>query len=278
MIDFDFAFYLTLATLVSGLIWLLDIAVLKRMRIEKAPEKREGEEKELKLKEKTGIKAVEPWYVEYSKSFFPVLLFVLVLRSFVVEPFRIPSGSMLPTLEIGDFILVNKFSYGLRLPVGNFKFLSVGDPQRGDIVVFRYPEDPTLDYIKRVIGVPGDHIVYHHKQLTINDEPVSLEYKEPYIKANARSFGGAVTVFNEDLPGQSHEILIHQMIGSGDFEITVTEGHYFMMGDNRDDSKDSRRWGLMPEENLVGKAFFIWMHFDFGGGGFDFSRIGETIR
>ena len=262
MIDMDFAFYLTLATLISGLVWLLDIVWLSKKR---------------RVPAEQGQPVKEPWYVEYSKSFFPILLFVLVLRSFIVEPFRIPSGSMLPTLEVGDFILVNKFSYGLRLPVGNFKFLPLGEPKRGDVIVFRYPEDPTLDYIKRVIGVPGDHIEYRHKQLVINGEPVPLEFVGPYVKADAHGYG-AVSVFNEDLPGEKHDILIHQMRGTRDMEVTVPEGKYFVMGDNRDDSRDSRVWGFMPEENLVGKAFFIWMHFDFGGGGFDSSRIGKTIE
>jgi signal peptidase I len=263
MIDLDFAFYLTLATLVSGLIWLLDIVWLSRHR---EPFTEDG---------KTGG---EPWYVEYSKSFFPVFLFVLVLRSFVIEPFRIPSGSMLPTLEVGDFILVNKYSYGLRLPVGNAKFVSIGEPKRGDVAVFRYPVDPSLDYIKRVVGIPGDKIVYRHKQLFINGETVALDYVEPYVKADAQGGMGAITVFKESLPGQTHQILVNQVSGSRDLEITVPDGHYFMMGDNRDDSRDSRVWGFVPEENLVGKAFFIWMHFDFSGGGFDFSRIGGTIR
>jgi signal peptidase I len=263
MIDFDFAFYLTLATLVSGIIWLLDVVWLSRHREPPAENAKTGN---------------EPWYVEYSKSFFPILLFVLVLRSFVIEPFRIPSGSMLPTLEVGDFILVNKYSYGLRLPVGNLKFVSIDEPERGDVAVFRYPEDPTLDYIKRVVGVPGDKIVYHNKQLRINGEPVTLEYAETYVKADAQGGMGAITVFNEDLPGQTHQILINQLRGTRDMEITVPDGHYFVMGDNRDDSRDSRVWGLLPEENLVGRAFFIWMHFDFNGGGFDFSRIGKAIR
>ncbi len=263
MIDMDFAFFLTLATAISGMIWLLDIFWLAKFR---------------EPVEKGKLDPAEPWYVEYSKSFFPILLFVLVLRSFVVEPFRIPSGSMMPTLEAGDFILVNKYSYGLRFPVGNAKFLSVGKPDRGDIVVFRYPGDLTIDYIKRVVGIPGDHIAYKNKQLILNGTPVPLKYREPYIKANA-SGRGAITVFDEVLPGREHQILINQMYGSRhEKEWVVPEGHYFVMGDNRDDSKDSRVWKFLPEENLVGKAFFIWMHFDFGGGGFDFSRIGETIR
>ncbi|MBN1378084.1 MAG: signal peptidase I [Gammaproteobacteria bacterium] len=256
--DFDFAFYLTLATLISGIIWLLDIVWLSRYRKPAVDGDEVGK---------------EPWYVEYSKSFFPILLFVLILRSFVVEPFRIPSGSMLPTLEVGDFILVNKYCYGLRLPVGNAKFISTGEPKRGDVVVFRYPEDPTLDYIKRVVGVPGDHIVYQNKQLMLNGEIVALEYEEPYVKADAHGGNGAVMVFNESLPGQSHQILINQLSGTLDFEKTVPAGHYFVMGDNRDDSRDSRYWGFMPEENLVGRAFFIWMNL-----GLDFGRIGKTIR
>lgn len=255
-----FEFFLVLATLVSGLIWLLDARWLAGRR------------------RAAGETMVEPAYVEYSKSFFPVLLVVLLLRSFLVEPFRIPSGSMLPTLEVGDFILVNKFSYGLRLPVVHTKILSVDDPERGDIVVFRYPEDPGLNYIKRVVGVPGDRIAYVDKQLMVNGEAVETEFVGPYIDEGRRRVAPA-GVYEERLPGRDHRIVLYpSRPGRDEPAFTVPEGRYFMMGDNRDDSRDSRVWGLLPEDNLVGKAFLIWMHIDLGGDGLDLSRIGANIR
>lgn len=259
-----FEFFLVLATLLSGLAWWLDYAVLAKRRRAAAG----GAEP-----------APEPAYVEYSKSFFPVLLFVLLLRSFLVEPFRIPSGSMLPTLEVGDFILVNKFSYGLRLPVVHTRFLSLGDPQRGDIAVFRYPEDPSMNYIKRVIGVPGDRIRYIDKELYLNGERVPREFLRPYGAGDSYLRRHPVAVYEEHLPGREHLILIDpQRHGRDEPELVVPEGMYYVMGDNRDDSRDSRVWGFLPEENLVGKAFFIWMHIDFGGEGLDLGRIGEQIR
>jgi signal peptidase I len=216
--------------------------------------------------------------VEYSKAFFPILLIVLVLRSFVAEPFKIPSGSMLPTLRVGDFILVNKFTYGLRLPVVNTKVVALGAPERGDVVVFKYPEDPRLDFIKRVIGLPGDRISYRNKQLFINDELVAVEPVASYVERSSRRGLGYMQEFAEQLPGAEHRILLDGDRGSADAEYRVPDGHYFVMGDNRDDSRDSRVWGYLPEKNLVGKAFFIWMHWDIGGDGLDFSRIGDRIR
>lgn len=254
-----FEFFLVLATAVSGLTWLADALWLARRR-------RAG-----------AGKAGEPAYVEYSKSFFPVLIFVLLLRSFLVEPFRIPSGSMLPTLEVGDFILVNKFSYGLRLPVLHNKFLSVDDPERGDIVVFRYPEQPSLNYIKRVVGVPGDRVAYTDKQLYINGEAVEIDFVGPYNGEGRRL--ASAGIYEERLPGRDHRILLYpERPGANVAEFTVPEGRYFMMGDNRDDSRDSRVWGLLPEENLVGKAFFIWMHINLGGDGVELGRIGAEMR
>lgn len=192
--------------------------------------------------------------VEYSRSFFPVLLFVLVIRSFVFEPFRIPSGSMMPTLLEGDFIFVKKYAYGLRLPVTETKFIETGDPKRGDVIVFRLPSDPSINYIKRVIGLPGDVVVYERQRLTINGKIVELE------QGPEASF--AAPIFVEDLDGRMHNILItNPQFSTRDATYRVPEGHYFVMGDNRDRSKDSRFIGAIPETFLVGEAVRIWMHF-----------------
>jgi signal peptidase I len=258
----NFSLILVLATFFTGVVWLVDSLWLARRR---KPSRAGGEVK-------------EPLLIEYSKAFFPILFIVLVLRSFVAEPFKIPSGSMLPTLRVGDFILVNKFTYGLRLPVVNTKLVALGQPERGDVVVFKYPEDPRLDFIKRVIGLPGDHVSYRDKQLFINGEPVAAEPVGSYADRSSRSGFGYMQEFVEHLPGAEHRILLDNDRGSADAEYRVPEGHYFVMGDNRDDSRDSRAWGFLPEKNLVGKAFFIWMHWDIGGDGLDFSRIGERIR
>jgi len=242
MANLDFPLILVIAVFVTGLVWLLDIFFLKDRRLAKAT---------------AGNEIREPAYVEYSKSFFPVLAIVLVLRSFLYEPFQIPSGSMLPTLEVGDFILVNKFSYGLRLPVIGTKVLSVDDPQRGDVLVFKYPEDPKVNYIKRVIGEPGDHIRYENKQLTINGEVVPLEPEEN------QSSGWSVTeLLKEQLADVSHEIYRDLRVDSPAREWVVPAGHYFVMGDNRDNSKDSRYWGYVPDELVVGKAVLVWMHWE----------------
>ncbi|MNF74196.1 Signal peptidase I [compost metagenome] len=209
----------------------------------------------------------EPLLVEYGKSFFPVLAIVLVLRSFLVEPFQIPSGSMKPTLEVGDFILVNKFAYGIRLPVLDNKVIEVGDPQRGDVMVFRYPSDPNINYIKRVIGLPGDRIAYSSgKHLTINGQPVA----EKLLGEEPGTLGSAM-LYEEKL-GEAEHLIRKEMkryrMEPGR-EWVVPQGHYFMMGDNRDNSNDSRYWndpripkdllGMVPDRNIVGKAFAVWM-------------------
>lgn len=210
--------------------------------------------------------------IEYSRSFFPVLLFVLVIRSFIFEPFRIPSGSMKPTLLQGDYIFVKKYSYGLRWPVIENKFLDTGEPERGDVVVFRLPSDPSVNYIKRVVGLPGDTIVYADHQLFVNGEAMPLQ-KHP--EAMLEDSG---LVFVEDLDGRQHEIRISRP-GSRATErtYTVSDGHYFMMGDNRDNSQDSRFIGEIPETHLVGEAVRIWMHMD-GLEWPDWSRIGTKIQ
>jgi signal peptidase I len=226
------------------------------------------------------------WFVEYAVSFFPVILFVFALRSFVVEPFRIPSGSMLPTLQSGDLILVNKFTYGIRLPIIDQKIIPLGSPKRGDVMVFKYPVDPTLDYIKRVVGLPGDEIAYLDKKLFINGTEIAHTRVGEYFEPDRASY---TTEYSEKLDQVKHNILLDerrsQELGPiwnfphrencnylrNGVRCTVPEGGYFMMGDNRDNSLDSRYWGFVPDRNIVGRAFFIWMNFgNFGRiGGFD---------
>ena len=185
---------------------------------------------------------------------------------------------MLPTLQAGDFILVNKFAYGLRLPVLNLKILPLGEPNRGDVVVFKYPKQPKLDYIKRVVGLPGDKIAYRDKRLYINGELVEYELKGPYERWTSRGQPGIFNVYQEELSNAAHEILLSHVGPIRNIETTIPQGYYFVMGDNRDDSHDSRFWGALPEENLVGKAFFIWMNFNLENGGIEFDRIGKSIQ
>jgi len=257
-----FALFMIVVLIVTGFIWLLDSLVLRKKR-------------------PAGVD--EPLIVEYAKSFFPVILVVFFVRSFVVEPFKIPSGSMMPTLLAGDFILVNKFTYGLRVPILNHAFIEVNQPKRGDVIVFHFPPAPSIDYIKRVVGLPGDRIKYQDKQLTINDEPVTVQDGGEYEYVMSGLNVVSAKKYRETLGSVDHEILIHDLMGNyepdslgGRFaqgeEIVVPAGHYLAMGDNRDNSSDSRVWGFVPERNLVGKAFFIWMNFDEG------SRIGNAIQ
>ena len=268
---FDLPTFLVAATLVSGLIWLLDRLVFAKRR-----------------RQRLGEDAKEPVVVDYARSFFPIFLIVLVIRSFLVEPFRIPSGSMMPSLLVGDFILVNKYAYGLRLPVLDSKIFAVGDPERGDVVVFRFPLDKSTDYIKRVVGVPGDRVAYRNKVLYINDEPMSYERLGVYQGegSGARQTGSLMAA--EQLADVEHTILVDprapdfgygcRVLVSGGTE--VPEGHYFVMGDNRDNSNDSRCWGFVPEDHLVGRAFAIWMNWDSQRSGFPIAweRIGDTIK
>lgn len=208
--------------------------------------------------------------VEYARSFFPVLLFVLVIRSFIFEPFRIPSGSMMPTLLEGDFIFVQKFAYGLRLPVTETKVVETGSPERGDVIVFRLPSDPSINYIKRVIGLPGDEVVYERQRLTINGKTVDLK------QGAGASY--EAPVFVEDLDGRIHDILVtNPQYSTRDGTYRVPDGHYFVMGDNRDRSRDSRFIGAIPEKFLVGEAVRVWMHFvPWNAPGW--SRIGMKIQ
>jgi len=218
----------------------------------------------------------EPWWIEYPKSFFPVILIVFLLRSFLVEPFKIPTGSMVPTLLVGDFILVNKFAYGVRLPLLNRKVVGIGDPKRGDVMVFRFPEDPSVDYIKRVVGIPGDRIAYENKTLSINGVPQPRKQISDYLNRERIHYSAQ---FEETLGGVEHAILQESdapaavpftrpfpfrencNYNAEGVACTVPPGHYFVMGDNRDNSADSRVWGFVPDENIVGKAFFIWFNF-----------------
>jgi signal peptidase I len=250
----NFALFLLILLVVTGGVWLLDLALLRARRAQEAK---------------------QPWWVEYSISFFPVILIVFLLRSFLVEPFKIPSSSMVPTLLVGDFILVNKYTYGIRLPVANRKIIELGRPDRGDVMVFRFPEDPSLDYIKRVIGVPGDRVEYRNKRLSINGKPVPLRQVDDYLSKERMQFSRR---YVETVNGVGHEILLDDdapaalmparafphagncNYNSSGLACTVPPGHYFVMGDNRDNSSDSRVWGFVPDENIVGKAFFIWLN------------------
>jgi signal peptidase I len=218
--------------------------------------------------------------IEYSRSLFPVLLIVLLFRSFLFEPFKIPSGSMIPTLLVGDFIVVNKYAYGLRLPVLHTRIVPVGEPKRGDVVVFRYPVDPKVNFIKRLIGLPGDTITYRDKKLFINGEEVSEQLLGRYSSTDVKCATPRPDAvrYSEQLGDVTHDILIHENSGSRDGQWEVPEGHYFMMGDNRDRSNDSREWGFVPEENLMGRAVGIWLNFDYTKGCGDLSRIGDGIH
>jgi len=250
----NFALFLLILLVVTGGVWALDLALLRNRRAHDAK---------------------QPWWVEYSISFFPVILIVFLLRSFLVEPFKIPSSSMVPTLLVGDFILVNKYTYGIRLPVVNRKIVELGRPDRGDVMVFRFPEDPSLDYIKRVIGVPGDRVEYRNKRLSLNGKPVPLRQVDDYLSKERMQFSRR---YIETVNGVGHEILLDDdapaalmparafphagncNYNSSGLACTVPPGHYFVMGDNRDNSSDSRVWGFVPDENIVGKAFFIWLN------------------
>lgn len=263
----DFSLLLVLLTGLTGLIWLVDSLFLKSRRMDRAVQK-------------SIERPRDPVVIEYSRSLFPVLLIVLLFRSFLFEPFKIPSGSMIPTLLVGDFIVVNKFAYGLRMPVVHTKFLPVADPERGDVVVFRYPVDPKVNFIKRLVGLPGDTISYRDKRLYVNGEEVSVEMQGRYTSAEVKCTTPRPDAirFSETLGDVRHDILIHEGSGSRDGQWTVPEGHYFMMGDNRDRSNDSREWGFVPEENLMGRAVGIWLNFDYTKGCGDLSRVGDGIH
>ncbi|MBI5005540.1 MAG: signal peptidase I [Nitrosomonadales bacterium] len=265
-----FALILFSLLVLTGVIWLLDRFLLRTKR---------------------PADVNEPWWVEYAKSFFPVILVVFLLRSFLIEPFKIPSGSMIPTLHVGDFILVNRYTYGLRLPIVNKKFIEINQPQRGDVVVFHYPEDTSIDYIKRLVGVPGDELVYRNKRLWVNGVEQTLQRDGDFNYVESELRFVHTERYNENLGGRTHAVLLnpdmpqvhlgnvanfpqYEQCSYSEREVkcVVPAGHYFMMGDNRDNSRDSRYWGFVPDEMLVGKAFFIWMNFS------ELKRIGLSIE
>jgi signal peptidase I len=286
----NFALILFVAMVVTGVIWCLDVFVLAKQRRARADAAlAEFDARNAKLTadgiraDNGGRAALEasilrqPTWVEYSGSFFPVIALVFVLRSFLFEPFKIPSSSMVPTLLVGDLILVNKFDYGIRLPVLNKKVIQVGNPQRGDVMVFKYPKDMSQDYIKRVIGVPGDRITYENKRLTVNGKPVEYEAMDDYLDDEHPVYHKQ---YLEKLPNVAHRILNTEgartinlsaveefpqhencTYSYDKFTCIVPEGNYFMMGDNRDNSADSRYWGFVPDRNIVGKAVVVWMNF-----------------
>ena len=280
-VNSNFALILFIASAVTGVYWLLERLYFLPRRKQAGSQAAAGAERAAQLR--------QPWWLDWTAGLFPVIIAVFLLRSFFFEPFKIPSGSMLPTLEIGDFILVNKFTYGVRLPVINKKVVEIGNPQRGDVMVFRYPLNTNQDYIKRVIGVPGDEIRYINKRLTINGQALPVQAQADYLQTQAILFEGASASayskqFSETIPsGNSaltHNILnddsrppyvrpfdeFTQFAENCDYSAegvvcTVPAGHYCMMGDNRDNSQDSRYWGFVPDRNIVGKAFFVWMNF-----------------
>ncbi len=252
--DIDFSLLLVSLTAIAGFFALLDLVIYRPKRKRAVASYRAecvGSENESVV----AALSKEPVWIEYPKSFFPVLLIVLILRSFLIEPFKIPSGSMLPTLRDGDYILVNKFDYGLRLPVLGYEFLSIGEPRRGDVMVFKYPENPRINYIKRVIGLPGDKLSYYDKRLFINGEEVSQT-----LLAQLPPHRPQFNVLQEALGQSIHTIQtsLRHSLKPGEWE--VPEGHFFVMGDNRDNSRDSRTWGFVPDRYIVGRAFAIWMY------------------
>ena len=284
----DFSLLLLILTLVTFAYWLFEKIYLRPQRVKQALAAEEqirqqhaGQPEELlqpKIEKAQSSLIREPWWIEWTAGFFWVILIVFALRSFVVEPFRIPSGSMMPTLQAGDFILVNKYEYGIRLPVANTKIISMGEPQRGDVIVFRYPPDENIAFIKRIVGLPGDEVVYQNKRLTINGQEMPSVFMQDTYDRDSRGDTYPVQQYQERLGPVVHQIFINPgrpagFYGSPTFPLAencrysvqgvickVPYGQYFVMGDNRDNSEDSRYWGFVPQENIIGKAFFIWMN------------------
>lgn len=287
----DFSLLLLLLTTVTLIYWLAERYKFRPARESAAAQLQSQDEARRAQLASQGIAQVDsnvsearekilaqPWWLDWTAGLFPVICAVFLMRSFLFEPFKIPSGSMVPTLLVGDLILVNKFHYGIRLPVINKKIISIDEPKRGDVMVFRYPVNPKLDYIKRVVGVPGDEIAYLNKKLTINGKPIETTQTSDFYDEESMRY---YLQYSENLSGVQHNILIdknrppyipQQFVEDFAFKencrysgegvvCKVPPGHYFMMGDNRDNSQDSRFWGFVPDENIVGKAFVIWMNF-----------------
>lgn len=273
--NINFALILVVIVLVAGLLALYDLLFLAPKR-KRAVAKLEASGAEITDKQYAKIRK-PPLLMEYARSFFPILLLVLLLRSFLVEPYRIPSGSLIPTLLVGDLILVNKYDYGLRLPVLESKIVNVGEPKVGDITVFRWPVDPSFNYIKRIVGTPGDHVQYKNKVLTVNGKPAKQTFIRYTTDSGASGQRWKVEERSENLNGVKHHIYIRPGLPSKDFDIIVPAGHYFAMGDNRDDSSDSRYWGFVPERDLVGKAFAIWMSWNSQNYSVRWGRIGKKV-
>ena len=288
-VDGNFALLLFMATVVTGVYWLAERFYFLPQREKAAADLETNALKRSEALRQQGISKVDsdvteakrhilaqPWWLDWTAGLFPVIIGVFILRSFLFEPFKIPSGSMIPTLLVGDLILVNKFHYGLRLPVLNTKLTEGEAPKRGDVMVFRYPPKPSLDYIKRVVGVPGDEVAYLNKRLTINGKPLPTNALPEFFDEDTMRY---FKQFEETLGDKPHRLLNDDsrpafVPGADEFEFKancrysiegvvckVPQGHYFMMGDNRDNSLDSRYWGFVPDKNIVGKAFFVWMNF-----------------
>lgn len=270
----DFALIMFIALVATGVIWAADHFIWAPVRGRTAETLQKNGESEAAIEKVRR----EPLLVEYARAFFPVILLVFLLRSFLVEPFRIPSGSMMPGLLAGDFILVNKYTYGLRLPVINRKIVDINTPKRGDVMVFRFPGDTSVNYIKRVIGLPGDKIVYRDKKLFINGNPMPQAPAGDYTYTESGDHLIFARRLQEQIDGTAHDILVSEGAGPGLLEFAVPEGHYFVMGDNRDRSNDSRYWGTVPEANVVGRAFLIWFSWDMVQGGVSWSRLGQSIH
>lgn len=253
----NFSFYMTILVFLSGIISLLDWLSLKKRR---------------------SSKIKDFFFVEYSKAFFPVLLVVWVVRSFIIQPYRVPTGSLEPTVMPGDFIAVEQFAYGLRFPVINKKIFQIGEPKRGQIVLFRWPENRAIIFVKRVIGLPGDHIIYQNKQLYINGKKQKQTFLYTTNDINSWGYQRLVYVKEENLNGIKHKIYVQPIGGETEnYDLVIPQGYYFMMGDNRDNSNDSRQWGFVPEKNLIGRAFGIWLSWDSLNKCIRWNRIGNGL-